>query len=93
MAVILCPGDATDALGRWAVGRAATELDRIAFYEHGDVRPRAAYAGWLDARLPSQIERYPVRDFKEFVRLFGQHLNQRILEDFRPRYSRGPRSA
>lgn len=81
MAVVLCPGDTTEALAAWARRLAPAELDRVWFYEHPGAEPRRAYAGWVEAGLPMPL-RDVVRDFATFHMLFGNDLNDRIYADF-----------
>lgn len=83
-AVVLCPGDRTLRLAEWAQGLPPGSHHRIRFYTHGDVELREAFADWVRLGLPSNVLRFIVRDFQEFIRLFGQHLNQQILRDWRP---------
>lgn len=83
MAVVLCPGDATAALAAWARALPLADLGRIRFYEVEGVDAGPAYAGWIQGGLPALVLRFPVRDTPEFIRLFGRHLNQRIVRDHR----------
>lgn len=80
MAVLLCPGDGTEDLARWARRRPAQDLDRIGFYEHPDVDARRSYLAWVKAELPMPL-RDKVNDFAGFHRLFGNDLNDRIYAD------------
>lgn len=81
MAVVLCPGDTTEALAAWAHKLPPPELDRIWFDEHPGVEPDKAYAAWVESGLAMPL-RDVVRDFATFHTLFGDDLNDRIYADF-----------
>jgi hypothetical protein len=83
MAAVLGPDDTTKSIARWAGDLATPDLERIRFYENGDLDGAHAYAAWVDAGLTANVLSFPVRDFKEFIVLFGKHLNQQILRDHR----------
>lgn len=82
VAVILCPGDSTEAVASWASRLEVSEARRILFYESFDLDLVAdrVYAGWIRHGLPDPV-RQRVHDFKELNRRLGSDLNMRILED------------
>lgn len=86
LAVVLCPGDDTAAIAEWARAVPQAEVkERVWFYEAQGVNDKTAYQAWRTAGLSSEIIRVTFRGWKEFNRLFGQALNDRIWQDFRPR--------
>jgi hypothetical protein len=85
LAVILCPGDGTEAVAAWARGiDAASRRDRLWFYEAPGVRPRDAYAAWIAADLDPNVLRDSFTDFYDFNRLFSNDLNEQIWLDHKP---------
>jgi hypothetical protein len=84
MAVVLCPGDTTDALAAWASKLDHADVERISFYEHPDVDPALAYRGWSGAWLPMP-NRDVVKDFASLHRRFGNDLNDRTYQDAKAR--------
>ena len=82
LAVILCPGDSTEAVATWVGKLGVSETRRILFYESFDLDLVAdrVYAGWIRHQLPDPV-RQRVHDFKELNRLLGSDLNMRILQD------------
>ncbi len=84
LAVLLCPGDDTAGLAEWARGVSESDREqRIWFYESPGIDAARAYAPWLRAGHGSEILRDTFDGWKDFNRLFGNDLNQRIWLDFR----------
>ncbi|MEK6975241.1 MAG: hypothetical protein AABY18_02750 [Candidatus Thermoplasmatota archaeon] len=80
LAVILCPGDDTQAIANWTKRLPTRDVDRVRFYAHADVDLAQALEAWVAAQLP------PPRldacdDWKEFHRQFGLHLNDQTYRD------------
>lgn len=86
IAVILCPGDDTQALAEHVQ---AHDLDpsRIHFYLHPDT-PIQAMQAWAEGGLPLDriddegIGGKPLDDWKTLHKLLGLHFNMQILHDF-----------
>jgi hypothetical protein len=80
LAVLLCPGDDTEALAGWAGRLPAAERDRVRFYYRRGTDLQAALRAWRDAGLGPPLAA-EVRDFASFHKLFGKHLNDRVWVD------------
>jgi hypothetical protein len=79
MAVLLCTGDTTDELARFAKGLAREAWGRIRFYEAGSVAP-SAFRAWLDRGLPVPFV-IPIKDWKQLHRDFGRFVNEWTFQD------------
>lgn len=80
MGVLLCPGDATDALAAWARDLPPADVDRVHFYYVRGVDLQATLAGWRAAGLPEPALN-EVRDFRSLHHLFGRHHGDRVYRD------------
>lgn len=86
MAVVLCPGDGTEAIADWARRLPRPDArDRIWFYEAPGVETKGAYKAWVAAGHDPDVLRDRFEGWREFNRLFGNDLNERIWRDFRSR--------
>lgn len=83
VAVLLCPGDTTDALAAWTRALPLVLRHRIWFYEAPSLDPAVAYRAWHDAGLGKPLAD-PFRDFYDFNRLFANDLNEQIYQDHKP---------
>lgn len=81
MAVLLCPGDGTEALAHW-VREEARDPRRIVFYFHTDTDPRSALGAWQAADLPVHAT-WTIDDWKQLHKHFGAAWNVRVYDDFR----------
>lgn len=81
MAVLLCPGDDTEALAAWALEQ---EIDprRIVFYLHTDTDPRDALGAWEEAELPVHAT-WTIENWRQLHKHFGAAWNVRVYDDFR----------
>lgn len=80
LAVILCPGDDTTAVAAWAGQLQPRHVDRIRFYAHPEADLGDALAAWMDRRLPPpRVDE--TRDWGEFHRRFGLHLNDLVYQE------------
>jgi hypothetical protein len=82
MAVILCPGNDTADVARWAT-RAGAHPGRVSFFHHPDTDVRKALAAWDAAGLPV-LNAWPAARWSDLSRLFGAHLNSVAHDDFCP---------
>lgn len=81
-AVLLCPGDDTDAVASWARQLPRAQLERIRFYCHPEVDLYEAFAGWRKAELPDPVTKeLSEMSLKAFHKTFGLDLNIRIYRD------------
>ncbi|HKZ59140.1 MAG TPA: hypothetical protein VJ547_04740 [Candidatus Thermoplasmatota archaeon] len=80
LAVLLCPGDTTEAVAAWARQGRAPVADRIHFYLHPHTNPVEAFAAWYAAghQDPRTAE---VEDFATFHKQFGWDLNNQVYRD------------
>lgn len=80
LAVLLCPGDDTEAIAAWASRLKLEDLERVRFYLHPKADLETAMDAWLKAglELPPAVV---VRDFAAFHKVFGKHLNDRVWQD------------
>src|SRR3989304_846539 len=80
LAVLLCPGDTTEAVAAWARQGRAPVADRIHFYLHPHTNPVEAFAAWYAAghQEPRTAE---VEDFATFHKQFGWDLNNQVYRD------------
>lgn len=81
--VLLCPGDSTEELARWAATLAPADLERIHFYVAPGVDLRGALSAWRRAALPA-LPINEVRDFRSFHHLYGRHHADRVYRDHAP---------
>ena len=86
IAVVLCPGDDTQAITAY-VREHGLDASRVHFYLHPDTR-LSVLSAWAEAGLP--LDRVdtagrsgrPIGDWQSLHPLLGLHLNNRILADF-----------
>lgn len=82
LAVLLCPGDDTRDVARWARRPPPPDRERIRFYYHPRVDLQRALGAWVEAGLGSPLAA-EVRDFASSHKAFGKHLNDRVWLDYR----------
>lgn len=78
--VLLCPGDGTETVARWAVALLEADRERVRFYHHPRVDLVAAFAAWYAGGLPDPV-RAEVSDFKSFHKRFGWDFNNQVYRD------------
>lgn len=83
LGVLLCPGDTTEELARWAKTLASPDRERIHFYYTRGVGLRQALSAWARAGLP-ELPINEVRDFRSFHHLYGRHHADRVFRDHAP---------
>ncbi|MEA3190608.1 MAG: hypothetical protein QOD77_1190 [Thermoplasmata archaeon] len=79
VAVMLCPGDQTEALGA-TVLELGLDPRRFHFYLHA-ATPVSSLAGWAALGLPLDAVDQDVSDWKELHKLLGVHFNIQIVDD------------
>lgn len=80
LGVLLCPGDDTEDLARWASGIPKTDLWRVRFYHVDGTDVADALRGWMGANLPEPA-RFLVNDFRSFHSLYGRHHADVVYRD------------
>lgn len=80
LGVILCPGDDTEGVARWAREIGSRDLDRIHFYHTPAVDVDATLTAWRAAGL-KEPRTYEVRSFTTFHHLYGRHHGDRVYQD------------
>lgn len=80
MAVVLCPGDDTVAVARWATGLSGDDVDRVRFYHLPGVDLVGALEAWYGASLPDP-RTADVEDWASFHREFGWDHSNQVYED------------
>lgn len=84
VAVLLCPGDSTTEITKWARRLPAAARSRIWFYEAPTLDVPLAYGSWKDAGLGNPLAD-AFADFLDFNRLFANDLNEQIYQDYKPK--------
>lgn len=79
LAVILCPGDDTEALVEWMQARGA-DPDRVMFILHSETDAVEALRAWYKAGFGDPIA-CEARTLKDFARTLGQFVNDWIYAD------------
>lgn len=80
LAVVLCPGDSTDALAAWA-RRHRIDASRVHFYLHPDA-PLKVLNGWAEGGFPTDRVDTDVDSWQRLHKLFGLALSDRIVLDW-----------
>ncbi len=80
LGILLCPGDPTEALVRWARAQPAAYLARIVAYHAPRFDVDAFVDVWTRAGLPP-IERYAFRSWAQFHHLYGLHHSIQSFDD------------
>lgn len=80
VAVILCPGDDTEALAAFVKSQKLAS-HRFHFYHHPTTDVRKALQAWHKAGLPVHSS-WPVADWQDLNRHFGAHWNNVAHDDY-----------
>src|SRR5437867_950095 len=70
LAVLLCPGETTEAIAAWARSVKDLDFERIRFFLHTGADPVAGLAAWHAAGLPDPVTA-DFSTFGDFHRQFG----------------------
>jgi hypothetical protein len=80
LAVLLCPGDTTEAVAAWARDLRAAARERIRFFVHPDTDLVRAFTSWYAAGLEDPLTA-EVEDFATFHKQFGWDFNNQVYRD------------
>lgn len=80
LAVILCPGDATGVVARFAKALPREALGRVRFYETPGVRPAETFKDWPETGFPMP-QRVVVQNWRQLHRDFGFFVNGWTYQD------------
>lgn len=80
LAAVMCPGDDTDAITRFAKALDSDDRQRIRFYWYPETRPREALKQWLAADL-GPIQEDDADGWERFHKLFGAHHSIQVFMD------------
>jgi len=80
LAVLLCPGDTTEAVSAWARSTKGLEGERVRFYLHTSADPVACFAAWHASGLPNPVTA-DFSDFTDFHKQFGWDFNNQVYRD------------
>lgn len=80
LGIVLCPGDPTDAVLRWARAQPSAYLARIVVYHAPRFGIDAFVEAWTHAGLPA-VERYRFKSWEQFHHLYGLHHSIQCYAD------------
>ena len=80
LAVLLCPGDTTEAVSAWARSVKDFDAERVRFYLHTGADPVACLTAWHAAGLPNPATA-DFSDFADFHKQFGWDFNNQVYRD------------